>query len=917
MNGFIKITKNKLSLLILFITGLIVFSSCFNSWMPGTGLVTIHFTGSDSNGRTALWPPTDENGVFYELIHIVTLTNSMESHTEKFEQGTKSAVFDVAPGFWDITVEAWYGELPFGKGEHKAFEVQSGRNNSVFIQMNKMDHIFFGVGSWQDWLKTKESIEQEGQDKYSIIDLTGDFIVSERLEIMGGRIDVLIRGYGKTVSLNPSSLGNLLFVGEGQKITIQDVDLTGHPDNEESLVAVYGSFVMKGDSSITGNRAQLGGGVSVFPGGNFSMEGGRISGNNATEFGGGVYIEGGSFTKKAFNNSPDPVIFSNFIIMPTGNKAQQVYVKGFNDGLVIGFIDDDRIEDELFCGYAGGEYVFTGNAWKKQYGITMQMIPLSVPVSAGIPQTSFETNQYTGSVTWTPDDTVFEYGTIYIAAITLSAKEGFTFEGIQTDWFRISNVIGTEHPAGSGSTLTAIVTFSATEDVIAVTNITPSFDVKGMCNTSITLGGTVEPSNATNQVITWTVYNAGTTGATISGNILVATSEGVFVLRAEIVNGSAAGESYIQDFNIVIEHDWEWVFVTYPFVTGQLIETCRGCNAERDPHDAPPTKGLAFTLINDNGKDAYSVALGTATDAVIIIPAIHEGFPVTRVARDGFMNYQSMTGVFIPNSITFIDHNAFQNTNLTSIALPDSITSTGSNIFMNCAKLARVILPNNLSVLSNSTFRGCISLTGIDLPDSLSAIDANAFFGCTGLTEIDIPDSVEIIGTSAFMNTGLVNFTFPASVTSTGNSVLRGSEKLESVTIPYSVTLIESYAFDGCLKLTSINIPSCVTVIQNYVFRGCIALTNITIPSSVTSIGSNVFQNSRNFISITLERTAAAGITTLANVNSFENTHADLRIQVPVGSVAQYRSGANWNDNAIRERIHAVNCTDTGNLCCQ
>ena len=70
--------------------------------------------------------------------------------------------------------------------------------------------------------------------------------------------------------------------------------------------------------------------------------------------------------------------------------------------------------------------------------------------------------------------------------------------------------------------------------------------------TPLTLSGTVFPANATHSNIVWSVVNTGTTGATISGNILNATSVGVVTVRATIINGRAAGTNYTQDFSITV-----------------------------------------------------------------------------------------------------------------------------------------------------------------------------------------------------------------------------------------------------------------------------------------------------------------------------------------------------------------------------
>jgi formylglycine-generating enzyme required for sulfatase activity len=84
-----------------------------------------------------------------------------------------------------------------------------------------------------------------------------------------------------------------------------------------------------------------------------------------------------------------------------------------------------------------------------------------------------------------------------------------------------------------------------------VTNIT-GVATSGTAGTSLTLAGTVAPTNATNQTITWSVKTPGGTGASITGNTLSTTGAGTVEVTATIADGTAAGTDYTQDFNITI-----------------------------------------------------------------------------------------------------------------------------------------------------------------------------------------------------------------------------------------------------------------------------------------------------------------------------------------------------------------------------
>jgi len=68
----------------------------------------------------------------------------------------------------------------------------------------------------------------------------------------------------------------------------------------------------------------------------------------------------------------------------------------------------------------------------------------------------------------------------------------------------------------------------------------------------LTLTGTVTPSNATNQNIVWWMLDAGTTGATITGNTFFATANGKATIRTTIEDGLAVGTYYTQNFDIQV-----------------------------------------------------------------------------------------------------------------------------------------------------------------------------------------------------------------------------------------------------------------------------------------------------------------------------------------------------------------------------
>ncbi|MCL2317940.1 MAG: hypothetical protein FWC44_02635 [Methanomassiliicoccaceae archaeon] len=95
------------------------------------------------------------------------------------------------------------------------------------------------------------------------------------------------------------------------------------------------------------------------------------------------------------------------------------------------------------------------------------------------------------------------------------------------------------------------ITVSGGGTFVPVTNITgvPTSAVVGQ---ELTLTGTVVPSGATIQTITWSVKNAGTTGATITGGKLMTDAAGTVEVTATISNGGPLGTHFTKDFTITV-----------------------------------------------------------------------------------------------------------------------------------------------------------------------------------------------------------------------------------------------------------------------------------------------------------------------------------------------------------------------------
>ena len=171
----------------------------------------------------------------------------------------------------------------------------------------------------------------------------------------------------------------------------------------------------------------------------------------------------------------------------------------------------------------------------------------------------------------------------------------------------------------------------------------------------------------------------------------------------------------------------------------------------------------------------------------------------------GFGMCLELTGVIIPNSVSYINEWAFVACPaLSSVFLPNSITIIGSGAFRYSNSLQFINIPNSVTTISAQAFEES-GLTTINI-ENATIIDYAAFRKCRAATSITIIGNGQTtIGQDAFSHAdNLITATIGNGVITIDSSAFYYCGKLNSVTIGNNVTTIDSYAFDTCPSLTSI-----------------------------------------------------------------------------------------------------------------
>lgn len=300
-----------------------------------------------------------------------------------------------------------------------------------------------------------------------------------------------------------------------------------------------------------------------------------------------------------------------------------------------------------------------------------------------------------------------------------------------------------------------------------------------------------------------------------------------FTVIAEYSNGTTA---QLADFNIsptIIDTAGKYdITVTYNGM--EAIVTVSVIHAN-DPNANPASD---FNYKIQNNSVTINGYIGTSES--VIIPAIIEGKPVTRIHA---FDCAFIKNVIIPDSVTNIDRKAFADCQeLQSVTVGASIKELGDNIFYQLQKLKNVEIKNGVTIIGDSMFSYCPSIETIIIPNSVKTIANGAFEGNTSLKLLKIGNNVEYIGASAFSGcTSIQEVTIPNSVKTLGRHAFSGCFELLRVTVGNGLSEIGDNVFYQCKKLADVTLNEGLSILGSHMFSAC-AITEIYIPESVSEI---------------------------------------------------------------------------------
>jgi len=199
---------------------------------------------------------------------------------------------------------------------------------------------------------------------------------------------------------------------------------------------------------------------------------------------------------------------------------------------------------------------------------------VTAPAVGGTPVTEITpSTQYTGTVVWSPVHNIFQNSTVYFAIITLTPKNGYTLEGVTTDFFTVQGANRVTNDENS-SEITAIfprtagtVDNPAVIDLIAIEGITPKSGEtpKTAINPTSQFTGTVTWSPEDNPFKANTIYTAIITLTPKAGFTLTGVPADFFIVtNATTTNNDANSNIVTVVFNNNHTHQWNNWSVTTP-----------------------------------------------------------------------------------------------------------------------------------------------------------------------------------------------------------------------------------------------------------------------------------------------------------------------------------------------------------------
>lgn len=284
---------------------------------------------------------------------------------------------------------------------------------------------------------------------------------------------------------------------------------------------------------------------------------------------------------------------------------------------------------------------------------------------------------------------------------------------------------------------------------------------------------------------------------------------------------------------------------------------------------------LKEITVSPNNETYYSLdnlVYLRSTDELCIVPYVFDGtlvLPDTLkvIPQKAFIERTGLTSIILPESVYYIDREAFTRSGLTSIRIPAGTIYLDKTAFADCLYLmlvenessedyypgcetfAKSLVVINRGVSSDTILSNwkyyisgeyiCSLYAGCD-PEVTDRYRVNAYLG--DLTELTLPTAIDghQVVPFRFEPGTAATLRIADGVTKIPDNAFEGSITLKKVILPDSVREFGKSVFSDS-SLTEINIPEGTRRIGDRMFSSCGDLYSITLPGTLEEIGKYAF----------------------------------------------------------------------------
>ena len=151
------------------------------------------------------------------------------------------------------------------------------------------------------------------------------------------------------------------------------------------------------------------------------------------------------------------------------------------------------------------------------------------------------------------------------------------------------------------------------------------------------------------------------------------------------------------------------------------------------------SSGFTYSIYGNN----ITITGYTGTSSSLVIPAVIDGYTVTKIGMSAFSQNSRITSLKIEADAT-VDMSAFaQCSSLRSVEFAGRIPSVGMSAFAQCSSLSEIRITGNVREIGMSAFVQCGSLKTLTLNSSVRSIGMSAFTQCSNLSVINYYGTID------------------------------------------------------------------------------------------------------------------------------------------------------------------------------